>query len=379
MRQYIDPTTGRSIWVDFVRPGRRGPGRLQARGARVSAAKVRIVGIGEAGGAIPDPEASLETMIFAAATAALADAGLQARRPRRDRPRRLRPDRRPGDLLDAHLGPRGRLPERRDQRRQLSPGHALALGLHADPLRHPPAGAGQLLGQGSESAFGVQAAERLSAEPVLRARRRPQLARRRRDAGPAAPGRPGDPERAARAAAARRRPQQPRRPAPSAVAGSPLVAAPLRELEVPRRNRRRLLAAARAGRPRLRRPSPRRASAGGPTSAGSASATSVALARTSTPPPPTPTGAPASTTRPRRWTPGTCTTTPPTPRSSPTRRSASAPPGEALELRLARPREGQPRRRLPARRGPLRRAAAQGARGDAARSAPARGSAPSRT
>jgi acetyl-CoA C-acetyltransferase len=192
---------------------------------------VRITGIGEAGGSVPDPEASLETTIFAAASAALADAGIG--RDEVDGIVLAASDQTDGRAISSMLtsGPAGAYLND-EINAASSPGHALALawmqvlsGTHRRVLISS-------WGKASESTYGVQAAERLSAEPFYE-----------RDGGASAlaaaaiqasvhRAATGDPEKATRAAAALAA-RNNRAVTADAVAASDYVASPLRRLEVP--------------------------------------------------------------------------------------------------------------------------------------------------
>ncbi|MEZ5076787.1 MAG: hypothetical protein R2725_05030 [Solirubrobacterales bacterium] len=189
-----------------------------------------ITGIGEAGGADGDGrEHSLESMIFAAAGAALADAGID--RDDLDGIVIAASDQTDGRAISSMLtaGPAGAYLND-EVNVASSPGHALAqaymqilAGTHRRILVSS-------WGKASESAGGAQPAERLSAEPFFErdsglsalAAAALQAQAHRRAAGPEA-------EAAALAVAARNRPGT----TAEQVAASAPIATPLRALEVP--------------------------------------------------------------------------------------------------------------------------------------------------
>ena len=186
---------------------------------------VAITGIGEA-----EPDGgSLETMIFAAAKACLADAGRE--RDDLDGIVIAASDMVDGRAISSMLtsGPAGAYLND-EINVASSPGHALAqaqMQILAGTHERVLVGS---WGKVSESTAGTQAAERLSAEPFYErdgglsalAAAALQAQAHRRVAGERA-------EAAAHAVAARNRPGT----SPEQVAASPLLASPLRELEVP--------------------------------------------------------------------------------------------------------------------------------------------------
>jgi hypothetical protein len=197
----------------------------------VTPPEVVIVGIGESGGPVPDPTASLESLIYEAAKEALADAGVD-----RDDVDGIvigASDQTDGRAISSMLtaGPAGAYLND-EINAASSPGHALALGymqILAGTHRRVLVSS---WGKASESENGVQASERLSAEPFFErdgglsslAAAAMQAEVHRRESGDAAKA-----AEAAAALAARNNTTV----SAAAVAGSELLASPLRRLEVP--------------------------------------------------------------------------------------------------------------------------------------------------
>jgi hypothetical protein len=191
----------------------------------VSAPTAVITGLGEADAIAED---SLETMIFRAATAALADAG--RRRDDLDGIVLAASDQTDGRAISSMLtaGPAGAYLND-EINAASSPGHALALGYMQILAGTHRCVLVSTWGKSSEAAGGSAPAERLSAEPFFE--RDGGLSDLAAAAMQAEAHRRPDPERGAEAAA---RVVVKNRAGASAaqVAASPLVAAPLRELEL---------------------------------------------------------------------------------------------------------------------------------------------------
>ena len=186
---------------------------------------VAVTGIAAVAGR---PDDSLETLVFRGATAALADAGLD--RTDLDGVVLAASDMTDGRAITSMLtsGPAGAYLND-EINAASSPGHALALA-----YMQILGGAHERLlvsswGKASEAPAGSDAAERLSADPFLE--RDGGLSALAASALQAQRHRLGDPERAT--AAARRVAARNGGVTEDAVAASPLVATPLRALEVP--------------------------------------------------------------------------------------------------------------------------------------------------